>query len=149
MKEHIKFDSASVALDPAPINPEWILEGNPMARAHSLSQSRNGSFSVIWDCSAGRFNWFYGLEETVYIIEGSVVLKGEDGVQRRVSAGETVFFPAGSKAEWLVEKYIRKVAFLSNPRPVWQRALGKGWRMTKRLAGLRGAEAVPGMMHSA
>lgn len=119
-----------------------------MARGHFLSYSKNGSFSVIWDCSAGRFNWFYTLDETVYVIEGSVILKGADGMQRRVSAGDTVHFPAGSHAEWTVEKYIRKVAFCSNPRPLWRRALGRGWRMAKRLAGVRGAESSPPMFHA-
>jgi uncharacterized cupin superfamily protein len=145
MKESIKFGSGSVALSPAPINPDWILEGNPVARCHFLSSNRDGSFSVIWDCSAGRFNWFYGLDETVYIIEGSVTLKDENGTVRRASAGETVHFPKGSKAEWTVEKYIRKVAFCTNSQPLARRVLGRAWRMAKRLAGAGRGEPAPAM----
>jgi uncharacterized cupin superfamily protein len=148
MKENITFGSGNVALNPSPINPDWILEGKPIARSHFLSSSRNGSFAVIWDCSAGRFNWFYTMDETVYVIEGSVVLKFADGKQRRVSAGETIHFPMGTQAEWTVEKYIRKVAFCANPRPLWRRALGRGWRMAKRLSGVGGAESSPQMFHA-
>jgi len=148
MKESIQFGSGSVALDPAPINPGWILEGNPVASCHTFSRNRDGSFSVIWDCTAGRFNWFYGLAETFYIIEGSAVLKDINGVPRRVSAGETVHFPAGSQAEWLVEKYIRKVAFCTNPQPLLRRMLGRAWRATKRLAGQGRTEVNPTMFHA-
>jgi uncharacterized protein len=137
----IKFSSASGALDPSPISTSWILEGDPVARSRVLS-SRDGAHSVIWDCTAGRFNWFYDCDETVYIIEGSVVLKDADGVQRRVSAGETIYFPMGSKAEWLVEKYIRKVAFCSNTQPSLIRFMRRVWRKLKRMAG-GGREAAP------
>ena len=148
MKESISFGSGSVALNPAPINADWILEGNPVARCHFLSNNRDGSFSVIWDCTAGRFNWFYGLDETVYIIEGSVILKDQNGVLRRASAGDTVHFPMGSQAEWLVETYIRKVAFCSNPKSLLRRALGRAWRTTKRLAGSGRAEPATAMFQA-
>jgi uncharacterized cupin superfamily protein len=135
MKEEtcIKFNTGSGALDPSPITASWILEGNPVARSRMLS-NRDGAYSVIWDCTAGRFNWFYDCDETIYIIEGSVVLKDADGVQRRVSAGETIYFPMGSRAEWLVEKYIRKVAFCANPQPSLIRLMNRAWRKLKRIA---------------
>src|SRR6202522_4491096 len=95
IEESIKFGSGSVALDPSPINSSWILEGNPVARSRVLS-SRDGAFSVIWDCTAGKFNWFYDYDETVYIIEGSVLLKDAKGVQRRVSAGGIGSFATGA-----------------------------------------------------
>jgi uncharacterized protein len=144
MEESIKFGSGSVALDPSPINSSWILEGNPVARSRVLS-SRDGAFSVIWDCTAGKFNWFYDYDETVYIIEGSVRLKDAKGVQRRVSAGETVHFPAGSRAEWVVDKYIRKVAFCTRPQPRLIGLLNRVWRLRTRLAGVRRAEISPAL----
>jgi len=95
--------------------------------------------TVIWDCTAGRFNWFYSFDETVYVLEGSVLLKDSNGAQRRVSAGETVHFPTGSHAEWVVDKYIRKIAFCSSPLPMPLKLLRRAWRYAKRTA--RGASA--------
>jgi len=34
-----------------------------------------------------------------------------------VAAGDTVFFPKGSSAEWTVDKYVRKLAFCRTPVP--------------------------------
>jgi len=39
------------------------------------------------------------------------------GKSRRVTAGDTVFFPVGSSAEWTVDKYVRKLAFCRVPLP--------------------------------
>jgi uncharacterized cupin superfamily protein len=101
-----------------PIRPEWILGGKPVARIALLSSSADGTASTYyWDCTAGRFNWFYGFDETLHILEGSVTLKAPSGSARLVTAGDTVFFPAGSQAEWTVDSYIRKLAFCRTPLP--------------------------------
>lgn len=137
----LKFGAGNVNLNPSPINPEWILEGNPVARNRVLSESTDGNAStLIWDCTAGRFMWHYGVDETVYVIEGSVIIKDAAGVSRRVSAGETIFFPAGSSAEWTVEKYIRKVAFCLSTMPRYMRIARSGAKFLKRLVRGGGAE---------
>lgn len=105
-------------LDPAPINPDWVLEGEPQARAVQLAQGddRYASMSV-WDCTAGRFNWYFGCDEAVYILEGSVTVTGPDGETRVLSAGDTGYFPAFSWFEWHVPDYVRKVAFCHDVVP--------------------------------
>ena len=103
---------------PNPIRSAWILDGNPIARLELLSSSADGTASTyFWDCTAGRFNWFYSFDETFHILEGEVTLKYPSGTSRRVARGDTVFFPAGSSAEWTVDKYVRKLAFCRTPVP--------------------------------
>jgi uncharacterized cupin superfamily protein len=131
-----KCGSGNVSMGPAAINPNWILEGNPVARNKLLFKSSDGgATSYLWDCTAGRFNWYYDVDETIYVIEGGVVVKDVAGAARRLSAGDTFFFPAGSRAEWHVEDYIRKIAFcrLPLPRPVVFAM--RGYRFLKRLIG--------------
>jgi uncharacterized cupin superfamily protein len=114
----IKFGTSRGELASAPINPEWILEGNPVARNKFLSRSVDGSGSTyIWDCTAGRFNWHYHIDETVCVLTGSVLVKDPSGGSRLLEAGDTAFFAAGSSAEWTVQTYIRKVAFMHRPMP--------------------------------
>jgi uncharacterized protein len=146
----IEYGIGQVTLGPAGINPNWILEGNPIARNKLLSQSADGSASsYIWDCTAGRFNWFYDVDETIYVIEGGVVVKESAGVARRLSAGDTIFFPAGTRAEWHVENYIRKVAFLRAPLPRPLVIARRGYRFLKRMIGGGGsANTVPAMFQS-
>jgi uncharacterized cupin superfamily protein len=102
----------------SPIQASWILAGQPVARVALLSSSADGAASTYyWDCTAGRFNWYYSFDETLHILEGSVTLKSPSGSSRLVVAGDTIFFPAGAQAEWTVDKYIRKLAFCRTPLP--------------------------------
>jgi len=138
----ITFGAQKDRLVSNPIRPEWILEGQPLARIELLSSSADGTASTyFWDCTAGRFNWFYGFDETFHILEGAVVLKDSTGRARRVTVGDTVFFPKGSAAEWTVETYVRKLAFCRNPMPDSLVAVRDLVRRIKRLVrGERGPE---------
>ena len=114
----ITFGANKDKLVSNPIRHEWILEGQPVARIELLSSSADGTASTyFWDCTAGRFNWFYAFDETFHILEGAVMLKDTTGRSRRVTVGDTVFFPRGSTAEWTVDTYVRKLAFCRNPVP--------------------------------
>jgi uncharacterized cupin superfamily protein len=119
----------------SPITPAWILDGKPVARLQLLSSSADGTASTyFWDCTAGRFNWFYSFDETVHILEGEVKLKYPSGTSHRVVAGDTVFFPTGSSAEWTVDKYVRKLAFCRAPIPGYLIFARQMARRLKRLA---------------
>ena len=147
MESVIKLAVGQLALNPSPIHPEWVIEGNPIARNKVLSSSADGTAStLIWDCTAGRFNWFYDVDETIYVIEGGVVIRDAGGAARRLSAGDTIFFPAGARAEWHVVDYIRKIAFCRVPLPRPIVFARRGYRFLKRLVGTRGgANAAPAM----
>jgi uncharacterized cupin superfamily protein len=118
MECSIRPGTATGTWTPAPINSDWILDGNPVARIELLSSSADGTASTyFWDCTAGRFNWYYTFDETLFILEGSVTLKDPAGTSRHVVAGDTIFFPTGTRAEWTVDGYIRKLAFCRTPLP--------------------------------
>jgi len=146
----IKLEVGKIVLNPSPINPGWILEGNPIARNQLISSSADGTAStLIWDCTAGRFNWIYGVDETIYVIEGGVVVKDSAGTARRLSAGDTIFFPAGSRAEWHVENYIRKIAFCRSPLPRPLLLAKRAYRFLKRCMGSGTPEnAAPAMFQN-
>jgi len=141
----IKLAVGSLNLNPCPIHPSWILEGTPVASNKVLSSSADGTAStLIWDCTAGRFNWFYEYDETVLVLDGSVLLRDVAGTARRVNAGDYVFFPAGARVEWTVESYIRKIAFCRTPLPRPIVLARRGLRLMKRvLGGGRRAKAAP------
>jgi hypothetical protein len=118
-----------------PIRPAWILEGTPKARTKILSEgSTDGTaFMVMWDCTAGRFNWFYDVDETVYILEGSVALTLPSGATHRLVAGSTYYFAHGTQAQWRVDQYIRKVAFCHAPMSAKLRLAKRMFSTLKRL----------------
>lgn len=112
--------SAADRLDmvPAPINPAWIISGQPVARAASHSQAKDGcAVTSVWDCTAGTFSWYFGWDETVVILDGDVHVTGEDGAQRLLRTGDIAYFPAGSTSVWRVDRYVRKTAFIRRPHP--------------------------------
>ncbi|MGH8302726.1 MAG: cupin domain-containing protein, partial [Steroidobacteraceae bacterium] len=103
-------------LGPAPIPRAWIREGNPVARKKRLAGSSDHLASTyMWDCTAGRFDWFYDTDEVIHVLEGSVNIEDAAGARKRLQAGDTFLFPAGSRYRWTVPDYIRKVAFLHSP----------------------------------
>ncbi len=105
-------------LVPAPIPRSWVLEGNPIARDKLLTGGVDRLPSTLmWDCTAGRFNWFYEDEEVAHVLEGSVVIEDAAGVRQWLQAGDTFLFPAGSQYQWTVPNYIRKIAFSYSPLP--------------------------------
>lgn len=103
-------------LIPAPIPQAWILEGSPVARQKHLAGSSDQlAAALMRDCTAGRFNWFYDTDAVIHVLEGSAIIEDVAGVRRRLQAGDTFLFPAGSRYHWTVPDYIRKVAFLYPP----------------------------------
>ena len=137
----IFVSSSQVALSPSPIPADWILEGAPVARSCVLTTTDdNTAMTIVWDCSAGRFNWYYNLDETVSVVEGGMTLTDQTGT-RKVSAGDVVYFPAGSQATWVVEQYVRKVAVIRQPIPI---SVSQGLRVMRKLRRMVTAEKAGG-----
>jgi uncharacterized cupin superfamily protein len=121
-------------LSVAAIPADWVLEGYPVSRNRLLSSSSDGMASTyMWDCTAGRFYWFYDIDETICLLEGSMVIVDAAGVRRRLSAGDTFFFPAGSRFEWTVSNYVRKIAFLHAPLSPPMRFIKRAFGALKRV----------------
>jgi len=101
-----------------PIEPSWILEGNPQATSSILSQSTDGlALTVVWHCTEGKFNWFYDFDETILILEGSIVLESDGMPPTRYGPGDVIFFKDGAHAKWHVEGHVKKLAFCRKTSP--------------------------------
>ena len=131
MPQLIETSHSNVDLKPSPIQASWIIEGNPKACSHKVSSSNDGSATtMIWSCTAGTFDWYYDLDETIMILEGSIVLEGDGMPPKRYGVGDVIRFRQGAHAKWHVESYVKKVAFLSQPSPF---ALGLAIRAARKL----------------
>jgi uncharacterized cupin superfamily protein len=115
----IEAGHCNVDLKPSPIEPSWIIEGNPEARSHPLSTSADrAATTLIWSCTEGKFNWFYDMDETIMILEGSILLESAGMPPKRYGPGDVIFFRRGAHAIWHVEGYLKKVAFFRQPNPL-------------------------------
>ena len=127
-------------LTSSPIDPSWILDGTPMARNRVISHSSDKSaWLMVLDCTPGAFRWTYQFDETVHVLEGSVAITDANGHTRTFTPGDVIFFPAGSVAQWRIDRYVRKLAFCQNPVPV---PLNFAWRLMRRAARVIG-EIIP------
>ena len=116
----IEIAKLSVDLTPRPIESSWILEGKPEASWCILSQSADGlATTMVWHCTEGKFNWFYDFDETILILDGSIVLESDGMPPTRYVAGDVIFFKDGAHAKWHVEGYVKKLAFCRKTSPVW------------------------------
>jgi uncharacterized cupin superfamily protein len=135
--------AASAALEPSSISPDWVLDGTPQARVKVLARSHDRtSWVVVWECTAGRFNWLYSEDETVVVISGEVFITTEKGEERRLGPGDMGFFPAGSSCTWRVNDRVKKIAILRQDLPP---PLGIGvrvWHKLLRIFGLRGQSSM-------
>jgi uncharacterized protein len=130
----VEIAKLTVDLTPRPIEPSWIIEGRPEARLSVLSKSSDGLAStMVWHCTEGKFNWYYDFDETILILEGSIVLEYDSMKPVRYGPGDVIFFKDGAHAKWHVEGHVKKLAFCRKTQPIWLgfalRVVGKLKRM--------------------
>lgn len=114
----IETGKLAVTLTPRPIEPSWIIEGKPDAQWSVLSKSADGLAStMIWECSEGKFNWYYDFDETILVLEGSIVLENDTMGPTRYGPGDVIFFRDGAHAKWHVEGRVKKLAFCRKTNP--------------------------------
>lgn len=116
----IETGDCVVDLKPAPIEPSWIVEGDPRASSYVLSTSTDGTAStLVWACTEGKFNWYYDFDETIMILEGSIVIESDGMPPKRYGVGDVIFFRDGAHAKWHVEGHVKKIAFCRKTAPAW------------------------------
>src|ERR1700733_13912275 len=108
----IETAKLAVNLTTRPIEPSWIIEGNPVAEWCVLSKSADGlAFTVVWECTEGKFNWYYDFDETILILEGSIVLENDTMKPTRYPPADVVRFRvAGIQQAQAYPAAVRKAA---------------------------------------
>lgn len=105
-----------MAMDPKSIDPSWIKSGAPVFLAGEYAESPDKRASCgVWSCEGpAKFEWQFGSDETVLVLEGRVEIDylGEKFV---LEPGGTALFYAGTRAVWHVPKYVRKTYMIHYP----------------------------------
>jgi uncharacterized cupin superfamily protein len=127
----IETANLAVDLSPAPIEPSWIIEGNPTATSCTVARSSDGLGStIVWHCTEGKFNWYYDFDETILILEGAITLESEGLPAKRYGPGDVIFFRDGAYAKWHVHGHVKKLAFCLKTQPY---VLGLAVRVINKL----------------
>ena len=119
------FETSQTHLVPVPIDPSWIEQGAPIARAVTLSKSPDSPHRRAWDCTAGTFTWILGHDEILHVVEGEVRVR--DGSTTHVLVpGSVAYFPRGLETEWEVRNYVKKSLSLCSAAALVPRSSGVG-----------------------
>src|SRR5579872_2647884 len=100
----IETSDLKLNLKPTPIEQSWIIEGNPVAQSSVVSTSADGLAStIVWECTEGKFHWYYDYDETIMVLEGSMTLENDAMRPTRYGPGDVIFFRNGAHARWHVQ----------------------------------------------
>ena len=126
----------------APIDPTWILEGSPLARARRLAFIDDSALSAtLWASTAGRFEWHYGSDELVVILDGEVEITPAQGRPFTLRPGDVVFVPAGQVLVFDVKDHLKKLAINAVRTPLMRRLATRvpfARQLVRRLRSARG-----------
>jgi len=130
------FETSYGDLEPEPLNPDWIKEGNPVAKSKYLLESPDKLLRAgIWECTAGKFKFIYYFDEIIQVLEGEAHV--DDGFTKRtLTPGTVVNFPLGMVADWHVPKYIRKTFVLRSLKP--NRVRLAAWKVKQKIFSIAG-----------
>ena len=79
----LKASVGEAKLDPWPLAPEQVAEGDPQASGTILWKSTDSRLcNGIWECSPGTFDWVHA-EETACLVAGRVTVtpEGEEAME--------------------------------------------------------------------
>jgi uncharacterized cupin superfamily protein len=130
-------DVDSIELDNKfePFNPEWVIDGQPASRSKALSMSEDRiSDTVLWECTAGHFNWHFERDEVIFVLSGEAFLIEPHGRELRFGAGDFGFFPAGTSCTFRVDNHFRKIAVIRETMSRPHAYALKAWKKLLRLA---------------
>ena len=90
------------------VAPEEELEGCADARGVFTAESDDeGASAGFWSCEPGRYEFYFGYDEFVYLIEGELTVSDGDKTYS-LQAGDTAHFPQGVTSIWHVTKKMTK-----------------------------------------
>ena len=116
-------------MEPMQVNPTWIKSGSPRFMVSQTFELPHSNISTgLWSCDGPSiFDWTFGVDETVHILEGEVEVQYL-GNTLNLKAGDTSFFRAGTTAQWNVRERVYKSFVLHDPGRLsrWYRWLSEG-----------------------
>jgi uncharacterized cupin superfamily protein len=97
-------------LGPFPIDPSWMVAGTPTTRARRLMLVDDSALSgTLWETTAAQFEWHYGSDELVMIVDGEVVITPPSGSTFTLRKGDVMFVSAGQVLSWNVPVFVKKL----------------------------------------
>ena len=98
--------AAAAELEPEPLDPDQVLEGDPRTSAFVLATTDAGGETGVWRCTPGRFSDVEA-DETFVVIQGRATIEWNGG-RIDVGPGDVCSLEAGTETVWTVHETILK-----------------------------------------
>ncbi len=100
------------------MDPATLVAGEPVQRGHIYHEGPGeGYIAGVWDCTAFTEPMQpYGVDEFMFLLEGSLVMGMPDGTDVTISAGQGFVIPKGLTCQWKQEGYLRKFFMILDPK---------------------------------
>jgi uncharacterized cupin superfamily protein len=86
-----------------------ILAGDPLQNVSNRFSSADGRFNCgIWSCQPGKWHVVFSENEFCQLLEGIVIVTGDDGQERTFRPGDAFVMPSGFTGSWEVVEPARK-----------------------------------------
>jgi uncharacterized cupin superfamily protein len=86
-----------------------IVAGDPVQCAQTLFHSPDGRFSSgIWSSEPGTWRVVFSESEFCHILEGVIIIRGDDGSEATFRAGDAFLTPAGFTGTWEIVEPAKK-----------------------------------------
>ncbi len=101
---------------PSPVASERLIAGTPMQTvANAYSDAGNAFHCGIWEGEVGAWRVAYTEHEFCHLLAGEVRLRGDDGSETMLVAGDSFVIPAGFEGTWEVIEPARKLYAVYEP----------------------------------
>jgi uncharacterized cupin superfamily protein len=103
-------------LQPDPLDPGQVLEGDPQTSDHTLATSADGrATSGVWSCSPGTFA-DVEVDETFVVVSGRATIQAQDEAPVDVGPGDLCVLRAGTRTVWTVhEELVKGYVLVAEP----------------------------------
>lgn len=86
-----------------------IIAGNPVQCAQTLFKSADGRFqSGIWSADVGTWRVVFSESEFCHLLEGLIIVRGDDGSEATFRAGDAFLTPSGFTGTWEIVEPAKK-----------------------------------------
>jgi len=109
------FDPASVPLEPAPLDPAQVLEGDPEVSEAVVWISADGTHARgVWQITPGVVA-DVEVDELFVVVSGRATIEVEGGPTLELGPGDACVLEPGARTTWRVHETLRKVFDVTVP----------------------------------
>ena len=98
---------------------EKLIAGDPNQGAANLFSDPSGRFHCgIWQAEPATWRVSYSEHEYCHLLEGRILIRGDDGTETLFEAGDSFVVPLGFSGTWQVLEKARKVYVIYEPAAI-------------------------------